>query len=371
MSDYASDGSRNGKKEALMNRLLSIKSKLEDNGVDGMLVSKRENFMYLSGFTGSFSYLVITANHSILITDGRYNEQAAQQAPFFEIVKYTKGINAELNEIIKKCGIRKLGFESLHLSYDKFLDLKEKLEVEELKPLKNVVESLRVVKDEEEINLIRTAVRIADEAFSHVLPYIKPGVSELEVAAGLEYFVKKRGGEGASFKTIVASGKRSSMAHGVASEKLIEDGDPVVLDFGAVYRGYCSDMTRTVFVGRKPCAKMEEIYNTVLTAQVEALKRARRGMTGKEIDSIAREIIKGAGYGDNFGHGLGHGVGLEIHEDPSVASSETAIEKGMVVTIEPGIYIEGFGGVRIEDMIVMGDDEPIVLTASPKDMIIL
>ncbi|NSW90963.1 MAG: aminopeptidase P family protein [Firmicutes bacterium] len=358
-------------RDVLEKRLQKIRNKLEDNEVDGILITKRENYMYLSGFNGTSAQLIITKNDAVLVTDFRYIEQASKQAPFFDIVRYHGDVAVEINNILKKSGVERLGFESMHLTYGNYLDYKEKFEIKELIPLKNVTESMRIIKDPEELKLIKTAVKIADEAFDHILPYIKPGVRETEIAAEIEYFIKRRGGEGPSFQTIVASGARSAMPHGVASEKEIEAGDIITMDYGTIYGGYCSDITRTVFLG-KPDGKMVEIYNTVLMAQKEALKGAHRGMTGKEIDSISREIINRAGFENNFGHGLGHGVGLEIHENPRFApSDETIMENGMVVTVEPGIYIVGYGGVRIEDMIVIRDDKPEVLTSAPKDIMVL
>jgi len=355
----------------MKNRLIRLREKLNDSNVDAILITKRQNYMYLSGFTGTAAHLLITAEDAYLITDFRYVEQASKQAPLFEVIKYQGSIELEIKKILEKLSIRKLGFEAGNLTYDKYLGFKEKLDDTELIPLKDFVESLRMVKSEEEIEKIKKAVEIADKAFEHILDYIKPGITENEIAAELEYFMKKNGAQGPSFETIVASGTRSAMPHGVASEKEIQHGDIITMDYGAIYEGYCSDMTRTVFVGHAQ-DKLKEIYEIVLNAQVEALRGAFEGKTGREIDSIAREIIAKAGYGENFGHGLGHGVGLEIHEEPRLSvSGEKVMKNGMVVTVEPGIYIEGLGGVRIEDMIVINDNQPLILTKSPKELIIV
>jgi Xaa-Pro aminopeptidase len=355
----------------LRKRLETIRSKIKENEIDGILITKRENYMYLSGFTGSSAYLVITSDSADLITDFRYIEQATKQAPLFNIIKYKGNVAIEINNALKRNNVEKLGFESIDLTYDKYEDYSSKFEVKELIPLKNIIESIRMIKDSEELQFIKKAVEIADGAFLNVLPLIKPGILETEVSAEIEYFMKKQGAQGSSFQTIVASGARSAMPHGVASNKEIKNGDVIIMDYGAIYQGYCSDITRTIFLG-KPDEKMTKIYDIVLRAQKEALNGAHKGLKGREIDSIAREIINNSRYEKNFGHGLGHGVGLEIHEEPRFApSDDNTMENGMVVTVEPGIYVEGYGGVRIEDMIVIKDDQPEILTRATKELIVL
>lgn len=339
--------------------------------LDAVLITRRENYLYLSGFTGTSAFLIITPDDAILVTDFRYVEQAAKQAPEYEVVLYRGSVFNTFNDILKKKNIGKLAFEDSHLSVSVFNEYKKKLTVKQFVPLGKTMEELRVVKDAEELKIIRKAVKIADDAFMHILGYIKPGVMEVEIAAELEYFMKKQGATGASFETIAASGNRSSMPHGVASDKKTAAGDAITLDYGALYNGYCSDMTRTVFLG-KPDGELEKIYKTVLASQLKALEGVKAGLSGSEIDSIARSHIEAAGYGDNFGHGLGHGVGLEIHEEPRLSmTSDTIMRDGMVVTVEPGIYVSGLGGVRIEDMVVVRKDDPEILTKSTKEMIIL
>ncbi|MCR4434253.1 MAG: aminopeptidase P family protein [Clostridiales bacterium] len=353
------------------NRLARFRAKLAEKGMDAALITKRESYIYLSGFTGTSAYLVITRDQAVLVTDFRYRQQASEQAPMYKIVQYQGSLLAELNAVIKDMNVHNVGFEDRHMTYSYYNECKNNLEIKELVPLGDMVESLRMVKDACEIESIKKAVKIADDAFTHILGFIKPGRTEMEVAAELEYFMKTKGASGASFETIVASGTRASMPHGVASGKKLEMGDVITLDFGALYEQYCSDMTRTVFLG-DPGAKMKEIYGIVLEAQLEAEKGAKKGMTGKEIDSIARSIISDRGFGNQFGHGLGHGVGLEIHEEPRFSpSGKFVMENNMVVTVEPGIYIEGLGGVRIEDIIVISDDKPQILTGSTKEIIIL
>lgn len=358
-------------REFLSKRLISFRSKLTELKLDGALIAKRENYMYLSGFTGTSANLLITQNKAYLLTDFRYVEQSSKQAPLFEIIMHKPEIKDSINEIINSEEIKNLGFEDQSVSYAAYKAYADKFAGAELKGIGEIVDDMRSIKDTREIELINKAVEIADGAFAHVLPLIKPGVTELDVAAELEYMMKKLGASGPSFETIVASGVRSSMPHGVASQKKLELGDTITLDFGAIYNHYCSDMTRTVFLGQ-PDKKMIEIYNIVLEAQLTSEKGAVKGRTGREVDKIARDIIYGKGFEGKFGHGLGHSLGLEIHENPRLSvGGDRILENNMAVTVEPGIYIEGLGGVRIEDTIIIRDDDPIVLTKSSKDIIIL
>jgi len=352
-------------------RMEKLRKKMAEKGFDAALITKRENYMYLSGFTGTSAFLIITQHDAVLVTDFRYDEQATRQAPYYEVVKYQGSLTATLEKQIKSKNIQVLGFEESAISYERYVAFKEQLGVKEFVPLKGIIENLRVKKDKNEIDTIQKAVKIADNAFKHILGYIKPGVTEVEIAAEIEYFMKKQGATGVSFETIVASGKRSSMPHGVASDKKLEMGDAITIDYGALYNGYCSDITRTVFLG-KPDEELKRIYNIVLDAQLRSIEGACKGVAGLQVDMIAREAISAAGYGQNFGHGLGHGVGLEIHEEPRLSpSGSVVLDNGMVVTVEPGIYIAGLGGVRIEDIIVISDDKPINLTGASKELIVL
>lgn len=238
-------------------------------------------------------------------------------------------------------------------------------------PVSGVVEKLRLIKTESEIKILKEAADIADAAFKHILEFIRPGVTELEVSNELEFFMRKAGAISSSFDIIVASGYRSALPHGVASDKIIETGDFVTLDFGAYYKGYVSDITRTVAVG-KPDDKLKEIYGIVLEAQLRGLAGIKPGMTGKEADALTRNFIAQKGYGENFGHSTGHGIGLEVHEGPALSiKSDTVLEPGMVVTVEPGIYIPGLGGVRIEDDTLITKDHNETLNHSTKELIIL
>ncbi|TYQ13359.1 UNVERIFIED_CONTAM: Xaa-Pro aminopeptidase [Acetivibrio alkalicellulosi] len=355
----------------IKNRLDKLRLKLKEKGLDAVLLTKRENYIYISGFTGTFAYVFVTQNDAILLTDFRYVSQAEKQADLFEVVEYKGKILDSIKEVLQSKDIEKLGFEDDYITYNKYEEMKKNLLVKELIPLGSIIDNLRIIKDEDEIETIKKAVKIADDAFFHILNYIKPGVREFEIAAEIEYFMKKSGAKGPSFETIVASGYRSALPHGTASFKKIEKNEGVTLDFGCIYKDYCSDMTRTVFVGQ-PKEELLDIYNVVLNAQKSALEKAAKGLSGREIDLVARDIISKNGYGENFGHGLGHGVGLEVHEKPRLSTkSDDVMENNMVVTIEPGIYVNGVGGVRIEDIIVINDNNPIVLTASSKEIIVL
>lgn len=354
-----------------LKRINDMRKIISQNKLDGLMIQQRENYIYLSGFNGTFACLLITLEDLILITDSRYIDQAKHQAELFEIIKYDTSLLNSLNKIVKDKNIEILGFESGFITYEKYLTYKKYLKIKELVPLKETAEVLRAIKDNAEIEKIKIAIKIADNAFWHILNYIKPGVPEVEIAAELECFMRKQGAKGVSFETIVASGIRSSLPHGIASEKLIEFGDVVLMDFGAVFDDYCSDITRTVFVG-EPNEQLKKVYEIVLNSQKHAINNIQDGMTGKDIDSLARNVISEYGYDRNFGHGLGHGVGINVHETPRISpSGNDSIKNGMVFTIEPGIYLSNCGGVRIEDMVFIDKGEATVLTESCKDLIIL
>ncbi|MCX7695074.1 MAG: aminopeptidase P family protein [Caloramator sp.] len=350
-------------------RLQQFLSKFDELNIDAALVYKDENRNYLSGFTGDDSFLFITREKSYFITDSRYTEQAQNEVVGFEVLEYKPPIHDFIKLLADKHNIKRLGVEEDRMSFADYITYKEKLEGVEIVKLEQTIEKIRMIKDEEEIKLIETAASIADKAFEHILNYIKPGISEIEVALELEFFMKKMGASALSFPTIVASGNRSSLPHGTASEKIINEGEFITLDFGCIYKGYCSDMTRTIVLG-KANEKQKEIYNTVLEANEAALKAVRPGISCFELDKIARDIIVERGYGERFGHGLGHGVGREVHELPYVNfRSKFNLEAGMIITDEPGIYIPGFGGVRIEELVLVTEDGYRVLSKSPKHLI--
>ncbi len=345
--------------------------KLDENNIDGLLVSKVENRRYLTGFTGSAGMALITPDSKLLVTDFRYTEQAEKQTEEFEVVRQGDKITDTLSDLLKREDIKRLGVESAHISHHQYEEWTEKLSPVELVSLLDMIEPLRLKKESEEIEKIRKAAQIADEAFAHILGLLKDGAVELEIAAELEYFMKRKGASKASFDTIVASGHRSSLPHGVASDKVMKAGEAVTIDMGAIHDGYCSDMTRTVFL-EEVDDKQREIYNIVLEAQLLALKEVRVGKSCVELDKVARDIINERGYKDNFGHGLGHGVGLEVHEGPRVSSqSKDVLEAGMIITIEPGIYIPDWGGTRIEDLVLVTEEGCEILSNTPKELTVV
>ncbi|MFL6561732.1 MAG: M24 family metallopeptidase, partial [Bacillus sp. (in: firmicutes)] len=296
--------------------------------------------------------------------------QATKQCQGFEIIKTTGSIPEAVAEQVKQLGIQKLGFEEDYLTFSSFKLYDKEIEAE-LVPISGVIEKLRLIKTDSELKILKVAADIADAAFKHILDFIRPGKTELEVSNELEFFMRRAGATSSSFDTIVASGHRSALPHGVASDKVIEAGDIVTMDYGCYYNGYVSDITRTVAVG-EPDAKLKEIYDIVLEAQLRGMAGIRPGLTGKEADAITRDYITEKGYGEYFGHSTGHGIGLEIHEGPGLSmKSDVVLEPGMVVTCEPGIYIPGLGGVRIEDDTLITKDHNEALTHSTKELIIL
>lgn len=352
-----------------MDRVAKIQSCLQEKALNALLILQPDNRRYLSGFTGSAGALLITNSEALLFTDFRYTEQAASQAPGFKIVKHGPVIWDEVAGYTT--GLARIAFEQDFVTFAQYTLISEKFKDVELVPVSGLVEARRSTKEDSELLEMQKAADVADQAFSHILTYISKGRTEYEVALELEFVMRRNGASGTAFDFIVASGPRSSLPHGVATGRVIQAGDLVTMDFGAVVNGYCSDITRTVMIG-KPSAKQKEVYQIVLEAQTAALNALKPGMTGREVDQVARELIASQGYGENFGHGLGHGVGLVVHEEPRLSpAGATVLEPGMVVTVEPGIYLPGWGGVRIEDTVVVTEAGCRVLTHSAKDLIIL
>jgi len=339
-------------------------------GVDGILVTQPQNRRWVSGFTGSSGIAIIgRMGQPVFLTDFRYTEQAGMQCQGYRIVKQGDKAEEDICAIARDLGIKRLAFEKDHVSVAYYEKLSEGLPGIELAGLEDKIIELRAVKEAEEIEVLAQAAAIADKAFAHILGFLRPGLTERQVALELERYMQDLGADGASFEIIVASGPRSAMPHGVASERVLGNNEFVKMDFGCVYKGYCSDMTRTVVLG-KADDKQKEIYNIVLAAQEAALAGLRAGITGKEADALARDVIEGKGYGENFGHGLGHGVGLAIHELPRASRlSDKPLPANSVVTVEPGVYLPGWGGVRIEDMVVVLEEGIRNLTSSPKELI--
>lgn len=352
-------------------KLKKIRNRFKELSIEGLLITSSYNRRYMTGFTGTAGVAVISEEKAVFITDFRYTEQAAKEIEGFEIVQHTGPIIEEVANQVEKLGINRLGFEQDHVTYQAFTAYKNALKNSEFIPVSGAVEKLRLIKSPAEIKILKEAAEIADAAYKHILDVIKPGLKEIEVSNELEFFMRKNGAVSSSFDIIVASGYRSALPHGVASEKEIEKGDFVTLDFGAYYKGYCSDITRTFAVG-EPSDELKNIYSVVLEAQLSGMNGIKPGMTGKQADALTRDYIKEKGYGEYFGHSTGHGLGMEVHEGPALSfKSDTILEPGMVVTVEPGIYVAGLGGVRIEDDTVITDNGNESLTHSPKDLIIL
>ena len=345
---------------------------MRTEGVLAMVISGPENISYLSGFRGGEGALVVSDDLLVLYTDFRYIEQAQSEAPEWSIRKWGRDAYSQLAaDISEELGVGRVGFEAHIISVANLRRLQKGDLQREWYEMSGVVEEIRAVKIEQEVISIGKACLIADRALEAVLPYVVPGVTEAQVANELEYLMKKFGSETVSFETIVAFGSHSSLPHAVPGDRAAEVGDFVLIDFGAVVDGYHSDTTRTFILG-EASDKQLEMYNATLEAQLAAVTGARTGMNGSQVHEIAREVLERHGLAETFGHGLGHGVGLEVHEKPIVSpAGKESLELMNVFTIEPGVYIPGVGGVRIEDTIVMRDDGAEVLTSFPKALRIL
>ncbi len=353
---------------------------LREEGAEGFLLINIEgsdalNLRYLTGFSGSFGLLFLTPDGELLLTDSRYLERARREAPALEVLE-VKGnwLDRLAEKLAELGGVRRWGINSLTISLHNYTKLQEKLKDKakgkelELLPLEGPVERLRLRKDEEELAHIRRAVELTDRAFEHALEVVRPGMTERELAWELEKFMRECGSDGLAFPIIVAAGENSALPHATPSERRLKRGDLLLLDLGARWEGYCADLTRMVSLG-EPTARQLEVYEVVLRAQEAAIEGIRPGMSGLEADELARRVIREAGFGERFGHGLGHGVGLAVHEGPRLsplAEKEQPLEPGMVVTIEPAIYLTGEFGVRIEDLAVVREDGLEVLTRAPK-----
>ncbi|MFS0787238.1 Xaa-Pro peptidase family protein [Shouchella sp. 1P09AA] len=354
-----------------MTIIQSLQNKLNEYDLDGFLVMSNVNRRYISGFTGTSGAVLLTKTKALFITDFRYVEQAESQVKDAQIVKQTGTLMQEIFTQVNALQLNKLGFEKAKLTYAEYEQLHEFLEEVELVPVENIVESLRLFKTDAEIETMKQAATIAEKAYEHIQTFIKPGVKEIDVSNELEMFMRKQGAVSSSFDIIVASGTRSALPHGVASDKVIQSGELVTLDFGAYYNGYCSDITRTLAVG-DVSEELKNIYEIVRVAQQRGIDGIKPGMTGKEADAITRDYITEQGYGEYFGHSTGHGLGMEVHEAPGVSTkSDVVLEPGMVVTVEPGIYVPGVGGVRIEDDILITETGNERLNYSAKELIVL
>lgn len=355
-----------------MGRFERLFELLPDN-VESVLITSDINRRYFTGMKSSAGTVLAFRNKAYLLIDFRYIEKARETVKTAEVIE-TKELYKEISALLRQEGVKNLAIEAMDVTVSRLNVMKKHLkcvDIIETDVLSNTINKLRMIKDEEEMEYIRKAQEIAESAFDDILGFIKEGVTEREIALELDRLMLEKGAEGISFDTIALAGENTSMPHGVPSDKKVKKGEFVLMDFGAVYNGYHSDMTRTVCVGI-PDEEMEKIYNIVLTAQEKAIAAAKAGISGKELDGIARRHICDAGYGEYFGHSLGHGVGLEIHEQPNAAPSyEKNLEKGTVITIEPGIYIAGKFGVRIEDFVILTENGCINLTKSAKNIISL
>ena len=356
------------------NHFEKIARQLEAYDLDAILLTGEANRLYASGFhsTGTDGVALVTRNKTYYFTDSRYTEAAARHVRGAELreVGRGRGYGTLLEEAIAEQNIHRMGFEDAYMTVQDWERYRKALSCE-LVPATELMWQLRAVKDEEELEAMIAAQRIAEKALAEILNEVRPGVTEKEVAARLQYLMLHYGASDMSFDPIVVSGANSSLPHGVPSEKEIQEGDFVTMDFGCIYRGYCSDMTRTVAVGYAT-DEMKEVYDTVLQAQLAGIAVTKAGVIGSEIDGAARKVIADAGYGDYFGHGYGHSLGLEVHESPSPnAANASAMPAGAVCSAEPGIYLPGKFGVRIEDVTILTADGCENITKSPKNLIVI
>lgn len=353
----------------MMSRIKKVRSIMKERGLDAILITDMNNIRYLSNFTGSNAQILLTLNDNFFFTDGRYAIQSKEEIDNFKIRIYKRDVFKELSEALVGKRVRKIGFEDEELTYSYYKLLKKHFKKKKFYPVSKYMSALRAVKDEEELRLMRKAVKISEEVFLEVKKKIKPGVREMDMAKEFEKLVAAKGAHGLAFGTIFLSGKNSALVHGSPSNKKIREGDLLLIDFGCIYNGYRSDQTVTYGIG-KLSNKAVDIYNTVKEAQSLALDSIRQGVKLSNPAKVVENYFKSKGY--ELVHGLGHGVGLQIHEYPSISSvSKGVFEDGMVVTVEPGIYVEGFGGVRIEDLVLVTKNGYKLLTTLPKDLEIL
>ncbi len=355
----------------MTDRIAALTAKAKAEGLDALLVYSDLNRNYASRFTGTSGALLITPKGPLFLTDSRYTLQAGKQVQHAQVLLQTRNLLVEAVERFKAAGAKKIGFEAHLVTVSHYEYLKKALPKAQWVPTKGLVEGLRLIKDQDEAQRMRQAGRITDRAIHHILRYIKPGVRESELATELEHKMRVEGAEGTSFDSIVASGWRSALPHGIASEKKVEKGDFIVFDFGCKYQGYCSDMTRTVCVGQ-PSALQKKVYGVVQKAQAAGLAAVKPGRSTGDVDAASRNIIKKAGYGKQFGHGTGHGVGTEVHEEPRVGpGAKDGLKPGMAITVEPGIYLGGRFGVRIEDLVIVTKTGYENMYRTTKDLIIV
>ena len=338
--------------------------------VDAVLISSSVNLFWLTGFTGSFGYVLLTGNEARFITDSRYTVQAKEQVPGLPLVSFASpktGMQV-LKETMDELGITKIGFESTYVTVGQLMQFEEKVKDIEWVPVGDLVENLRMIKTPAEVKLIQDACTLTDKCFDHIKRLVQVGVSEFEIQLELEFFFRRNGAT-CAFDPIIVSGANSARPHGKATEKPLEEGDLVTFDFGAKLNGYCADMTRTVVVG-KASEKTRAIYEQVLKAQMACLAMMKPGVVAEDVDAKAREIFAEKGWAGNFGHGLGHGLGILVHDTGRLGNgSKTVLEPGQIWTVEPGIYFEDFGGCRIEDDVLVTETGIEIFNSTTKEML--
>lgn len=353
----------------MQHRLERFDAKLAQSGLDALLVTGQNNIYYLTNFWGTNATVFITKNRRLFLTDSRYTLIAKQSVHGFDIIE-SKDPLKDIVKLIEADKLETIGFDN-QVSFAYYQGLQAIFEGYTLSPQNNFMEELRMIKDDKELATIRKACSISDRAFTDVLDFIKPGqTTELQVANFLDFRMREYGASGTSFESIIASGYRSAMPHGVASEKLIQSGETLTMDFGCYYKHYVSDMTRTIHIG-DTTDEEREIYDIVLRSNQALIDAAKAGMTRRDYDKVARDVIVEAGYGSHFTHGIGHGIGLDIHEIPYFGNSDETIEAGMVLTDEPGVYLADKYGVRIEDDIIITENGCELITLAPKELIVL
>ena len=353
-------------------RLTNLRAKLREEEVDALLVTQPENRTYLSGFTGSAGWLLISADMALLATDFRYYEQVRRQCPDYELIKVAQRFPDVLSDMLARTGIHRVAFEAGATTFADAQKWFDAAPDHEWVPTTDWVITRRAVKDAGEVATLRSAIKLADEALGFALSQARPGMSERDLAWVIESYMRTHGAQDVAFPTIVACGPNGALPHATPSAAPLVTGQPIVIDMGARMDGYCSDITRTVCLGEPDDPeRFWQVYNTVLKAQQTAAAALRPGLTGEEADLIARSVIEEAGYGDYFGHGLGHGVGLAVHELPRLSrTNPDPLTAGSLVTIEPGIYLPDWGGVRIEDIALITHDGVEIITTLHKEPII-
>ncbi|MBI2843011.1 MAG: aminopeptidase P family protein [Armatimonadetes bacterium] len=354
-----------------LERLNRIRERMGGRRLDAILLTDLDNIRYASGFTGSTATVLITKSDAIILVDPRYTLQASEECSRFQAEEYSGDVWQAVGDLVNRIAPARLGFEADHITYSNHKKLRSLVSRSiRLAATKNLVEGLRYIKDAGEIEKIRKAVAVTDECFPYIVRYVRPGMTEQQVALEIDIFMRKHGAR-PGFETIAAAGPNAAFPHHKPTDAVLEVGQMLKLDFGAFLSGYNSDITRTVFLGQ-PDEKQQEVYNIVLGAQMSAIEAIQPGKPGKEIDAVARDYIAARGYGDYFGHGLGHSLGVSVHDGPGLSkTSDVVLAPGMVMTVEPGIYIEDWGGVRIEDDVLVTQSGCEVLTKSTKEILVV